>query len=83
MQVMAPLTRFGSDTDHVPHRLAPEYYSQRASEPGTLIISEATFISGQAGGYPNAPGIWSEDQVKGWKKVCSFLSLSLFASVPT
>jgi NADPH2 dehydrogenase len=37
--------------------------------PGTLIISEATFISKRAGGYPNVPGIWNSDQVAAWRKV--------------
>ena len=42
--------------------LAPEYYQQRASKNG-LLITEATFISEEAGGYPNAPGIYSDTQV--------------------
>ncbi len=41
--------------------LAEEYYHQRSQRPGTLIISEATFISPQAG-YDNAPGIWNDAQ---------------------
>lgn len=67
--VMAPLTRFRANKDHVHGELAKTYYGQRASVPGTLIISEATFIAPQAGGYPNAPGIWSDAQVAGWKAV--------------
>ncbi|KAK8085947.1 Chanoclavine-I aldehyde reductase [Apiospora phragmitis] len=50
---MAPLTRFRADGDHVPLPMVKEYYEQRASVPGTLLITEATFISPQAGGYPN------------------------------
>lgn len=67
---LAPLTRFRADSSHVPLQpMVAEYYSQRASSPGTLLISEATFIAPQAGGYGNAPGIWSDAQIKSWKKV--------------
>lgn len=67
--VMAPLTRFRADKDHNPSPYAKEYYEQRASVPGTLLITEATFVSGQAGGYPNIPGIWSQSQIDGWKDI--------------
>ncbi|KAL1712792.1 hypothetical protein EV715DRAFT_213011 [Schizophyllum commune] len=68
--VFAPLTRFRvSNRGHVPLPNVKEYYAQRASEPGTLLISEAVFVSPQAGGYWHVPGIWSEDQVKAWKEV--------------
>lgn len=46
-----------------------EYYSQRASIPGTLLITEATFISQRAAGYENAPVIWTKEQIAGWKQV--------------
>jgi NADPH2 dehydrogenase len=46
-----------------------EYYSQRSSVSGTLLIAEATFIAPQAGGYPNIPGIYSDAQIVAWKKV--------------
>ena len=66
--VMAPLTRnraiHGSD---VPNRLNAEYYSQRAS--AGLIISEATQISPTGKGYAWTPGIYSAEQVAGWKLV--------------
>lgn len=68
--VMAPLTRFRANDAHVPSLLAPEYYSQRASTEGTLIVTEATFIAAKAGGFHNIPGIWNADQITGWKKVC-------------
>lgn len=48
--VMAPLTRMRADTKHVVHDIHAEYYGQRAETPGTLLITEATFISAQAGG---------------------------------
>ena len=67
--VMAPLTRVRATSQHVPTEIMVEYYAQRASVPGTLIISEATFIAPQAGGFPNVPGIWSEEQIQQWKKV--------------
>jgi len=47
-----------------------EYYSQRASVPGTLIISEGTFVSLAAcGGFPKAPGIWNKEQVDTWREI--------------
>ncbi|XHG05018.1 hypothetical protein AWENTII_008269 [Aspergillus wentii] len=44
-------------------------YTQRASVPGTFIIAEATLISPAHGGLPNGPGLWTEDQINGWKKI--------------
>jgi NADPH2 dehydrogenase len=46
-----------------------EYYVQRASTPGTLLITEATLISLRAAGRHNVPGIWSEAQIAGWAEV--------------
>ncbi|CAE6434971.1 unnamed protein product [Rhizoctonia solani] len=66
---MAPLTRFRADKDHVHHDVATEYYAQRAGTPGTLIISEATFIASEAGGFENVPGVWNDNQIAAWKKV--------------
>jgi 2,4-dienoyl-CoA reductase-like NADH-dependent reductase (Old Yellow Enzyme family) len=65
--VMAPLTRARSDREAVPNALMAEYYAQRAS--AGLIISEATGISREGLGWPNAPGLWSEKQVDDWKLV--------------
>ncbi|KZT25847.1 NADH:flavin oxidoreductase/NADH oxidase [Neolentinus lepideus HHB14362 ss-1] len=67
--VMAPLTRFRHVNKHIPSDMTSEYYGQRASVPGTLLITEATFVAERAGGYPYAPGIWSPEQIQGWKKV--------------
>jgi NADPH2 dehydrogenase len=67
--VMAPLTRLRADKDHVQLPMTIEYYSQRASTPGTLIISEACLISPRAGGAPHMPGIYTEAQIAAWKKV--------------
>jgi len=58
--VMAPLTHFCANKDHVYGELAKIYYTQvtqRASVPGTLIVSETTSISPQAGGHANAPAM--------------------------
>jgi 2,4-dienoyl-CoA reductase-like NADH-dependent reductase (Old Yellow Enzyme family) len=65
--VMAPLTRCRASAGRVPNALMAEYYRQRAG--AGLIISEATSISAQGVGYPDTPGIWSEEQVAGWKGV--------------
>ena len=65
--LMAPLTRGRSSRAHVPTAIMAEYYSQRAS--AGLIISEATGISQQGLGWPYAPGIWSDEQVKAWKPI--------------
>ncbi|CAN6630075.1 NADPH dehydrogenase 3 [Trichomonascus vanleenenianus] len=66
---MAPLTRRRADTNHVPTDIMAEYYGQRASRPGTLLVTEATFIAKKAGGSFHVPGIYSGAQVAGWKKV--------------
>lgn len=66
--VMAPLTRFRSP-NHIPNEMNIEYYAQRASTPGTLLISEGTFITAKAGGFEDAPGIYSPEQLAAWKKI--------------
>ncbi|MCB2406552.1 alkene reductase [Hymenobacter lucidus] len=66
--VMAPMTRSRADNDgNVPTDSTVKYYEQRAS--AGLIISEGTQISAQGVGYVSTPGIYSEAQVAGWKKV--------------
>jgi N-ethylmaleimide reductase len=67
--VMAPLTRSRSvQPGNIPGALMLEYYSQRASDGG-LIISEGTSISVAGGGWFGAPGLYSEEQVSGWKRI--------------
>lgn len=66
---MAPLTRFRANDDLVPQDVAAQYYAQRSVVPGTLIISEATYISSQGRGYANVPGLYTDAQLEGWKKV--------------
>jgi N-ethylmaleimide reductase len=65
--VMAPLTRNRAVTGLVPSPLAVEYYGQRAS--AGLLISEASQVSQQGQGYQDTPGIYSKEQVAGWRKV--------------
>ena len=65
--LMAPLTRGRATKEAVPTDLMVEYYTQRAS--AGLIISEATGISREGLGWPYAPGLWTDEQVAGWRKV--------------
>lgn len=65
--VMAPLTRSRAGTVRIPNDLMAEYYSQRAT--AGMILSEATSVTPMGVGYADTPGIWSEEQVEGWKKV--------------
>jgi N-ethylmaleimide reductase len=69
--IMAPLTRSRSvQPDSVPGDLMRTYYEQRATDGG-LIISEATNISVTSRGWLGAPGLYSHEQVQGWKAVTS------------
>jgi 2,4-dienoyl-CoA reductase-like NADH-dependent reductase (Old Yellow Enzyme family) len=65
--VMAPLTRARSGPSRIPNALMLEYYRQRAS--AGLILTEATVVSPQGIGYADTPGIWSAEQVVGWKAI--------------
>ncbi len=65
--IMAPLTRCRASAGRVPNALMAEYYAQRAD--AGLILSEATSVCPRGVGYPDTPGIWSEAQVEGWKRV--------------
>jgi 2,4-dienoyl-CoA reductase-like NADH-dependent reductase (Old Yellow Enzyme family) len=64
---MAPLTRSRAGVGRVPNALMAEYYAQRAS--AGLILTEATAVTPQGVGYADTPGIWSGDQVEGWRTV--------------
>jgi N-ethylmaleimide reductase len=67
--VMAPLTRSRSiQPDAIPSDLMAQYYAQRASDGG-LIIGEATNISVASRGWLGAPGLYSAEQVEGWRKI--------------
>lgn len=66
--IMAPLTRSRAvGPGRVPNALMAEYYAQRAS--AGLILSEATAVTPMGVGYADTPGIWSDEQVEGWKHV--------------
>lgn len=65
--VMSPLTRCRASAGRIPNAIMAEYYAQRAS--AGLILSEATSVTKMGVGYPDTPGIWSAEQVEGWKQV--------------
>lgn len=66
--IMAPMTRSrATNPENVPFDIHVKYYQQRSS--AGLIISEGAQISKKAVGYVNTPGIYSDAQVEGWKKV--------------
>lgn len=65
--VMAPLTRNRAGAGLVPGALAATYYAQRAS--AGLIITEATQVSAQAQGYQDTPGLYTPEQIRGWRNV--------------
>ena len=67
--IMSPLTRCRSGLWRVPTDLMAKYYRQRSS--AGLIITEATSVTPKGVGYPDTPGIWSKEQVEGWKRVTS------------
>ena len=65
---LAPLTRNRSTgPGRVPNAMMRDYYVQRAS--AGLIISEATSVAPAGVGYPHTPGVWSDEQVEGWRKI--------------
>jgi len=65
--VMAPMTRSRATDGHVPPEMAATYYRQRAS--AGLIVTEATQVHPEGVGYPNTPGIHSDEQVAAWRRV--------------
>ncbi|MTJ81391.1 MAG: alkene reductase [Telmatospirillum sp.] len=65
--VMAPLTRMRAFDRRIPGTLIEDHYVARAS--AGLILTEATAITPKAVGYPNTPGLWSEEQVAGWSRI--------------
>lgn len=81
------MTRFRADDSAVPLPFVKEYYKQRASIPGTLLITEATAISSQSQGFANVPGIWTLPQIHAWREVVdsvhsngSYIWLQLWAT---
>ena len=67
--VMAPLTRMHASQGRVPNDLMVEYYTQRAG--AGMILTEATAVTPQGVGYADTPGLWTSEQVQGWRKVTS------------
>ncbi len=65
--VMAPMTRNRAGHGNVPQPMNVRYYAQRAS--AGLIITEWTQISPEGIGYPNTPGIYTDEQCRGWRPV--------------
>ncbi|HEY1095781.1 MAG TPA: alkene reductase, partial [Alphaproteobacteria bacterium] len=65
--IMSPLTRSRSGHERIPNDLMVQYYTQRAS--AGLIITEATSVTPMGVGYADTPGIWSQEQVAGWKRI--------------
>lgn len=72
--VYAPTTRYRANKDHTPSDLQYQYYDERSKFAGSLIITEATYVSEQAGFeqsglVPTVPGIWTEKHVDAWKRI--------------
>ena len=65
--IMAPLTRARAGATRTPNALMAEYYRQRAT--AGLILSEATSVDPMGVGYADTPGIWSGEQVEGWRLI--------------
>ncbi|RDX47699.1 NADH:flavin oxidoreductase/NADH oxidase [Lentinus brumalis] len=68
--VLAPMTRCRANDHGIHTDLAVEYYRQRASMPGTLLITEPSYVSRPAEGVsPHAPGVYTSEQIAAWKRV--------------
>lgn len=65
--IMSPLTRAQASAGRIPNALMAKYYEQRAT--AGLIISEATSVTPMGVGYADTPGIWSAEQIEGWKQI--------------
>jgi 2,4-dienoyl-CoA reductase-like NADH-dependent reductase (Old Yellow Enzyme family) len=72
--IMAPLTRTRAIDRRIPNALMRDYYAQRAS--AGLILSEATSVTPMGVGYPDTPGIWSQEQIAGWSAITSAVHAS-------
>ncbi|KAF8603013.1 FMN-linked oxidoreductase [Ceratobasidium sp. AG-I] len=67
--VMAPMTRMRATSDYVLEDVSREYYAQRSTVPGTLLISEAVGIAAECAAFPNIPAIFTSEQIASWKKI--------------
>ncbi|KAH9056417.1 hypothetical protein EDB87DRAFT_1824208 [Lactarius vividus] len=84
--VLAPMMRSRADERYILGALSLEYYKQRTSTPSTFAVTEGALIAPRAGGIPDAPGIWSDEQIAGWKAITdavhangSFIYLQLWS----
>ncbi|KAJ7767509.1 hypothetical protein DFH07DRAFT_955038 [Mycena maculata] len=66
---MSPLTRDRADVSTVPNALMKEYYLQRAAGGAGLIVTQGTLVTRQGSEWPQAPGIWNEEQTAAWKPI--------------
>lgn len=82
--VLAPMTRLRANYDSaVPvSPVVADFYAQRGSVPGTLLITEGALIDQRTGGMGNAPGIWSDEQVEAWKKASGPTTVTVQRSGP-
>ncbi|KAK0205609.1 hypothetical protein DFS33DRAFT_1373919 [Desarmillaria ectypa] len=69
--ILAPMTRYRSrEKSHIPYvSIMKDYYTQRGSDPGILLIAEVTFVAQKAGIYKNVPGTWTQAQMSAWKEI--------------
>ncbi|KAK6460751.1 NADH:flavin oxidoreductase/NADH oxidase [Scheffersomyces coipomensis] len=67
--VFVPTTRRRNLEDNTPSQLTAQHYDERSKYPGSLVITEATFVSGRAGALSTAPAIETKKQTEAWKKV--------------
>lgn len=66
--VLAPMTRMRGSGTGLPHPRTAEYYASRAT-PGGLLISEGFVPHPRGRGFPNTPGLYTEEQVEAWKPI--------------
>jgi 2,4-dienoyl-CoA reductase-like NADH-dependent reductase (Old Yellow Enzyme family) len=62
------MTRMRASQAGIPNASAAEYYSERTT-PGGLLLSEGIVIDARGRGFPNTPGLWSDEQVEAWKPI--------------
>lgn len=77
--ILAPLTRGRTTPSYALHPFAVDYYAQRASVPGTLLIAEGTIIHPKSLGLPGSPGIWSQEQIEVWGEARSLFPYYVLA----
>ncbi|KAH7346776.1 putative NADPH dehydrogenase [Rhexocercosporidium sp. MPI-PUGE-AT-0058] len=66
--VLAPMTRMRASSTGIPHPRAAEYYTERTTL-GSLLISEGIVVHPRGRGFPNTPGLYTEEQVQAWKQI--------------